>query len=102
MFLHSLFILYPFPFSAGNLSSLVVPATVLGVAGYGYMKFKVWNCWDPCCFCNGFISLWLTVYFSVTTSQYLLFHKGSQTVIHLFDYTEFLQVILFVQLIFLK
>lgn len=97
MFLYSLFFIYPFPFSAGNLSSLMVPAAVVGAAGYGYMRFKVWNFLDPCCFCNRFISLWLTVYFSVITYQYLLFHKGL-LLIHYFTYliyTEILHVILF-------
>jgi hypothetical protein len=80
-----------FPFSAGNLSSLVVPAAAIGVVGYGYMWLKVWNCLDSYCFCNSFINLWLivnTVYFSVTSN--CCFIKGCKLFIRLFDYPEFL------------
>jgi hypothetical protein len=53
--------------SAGNSSSLVVSVAALGVAGYGYIWWKVWNYLNFCSFCDSFINLWLTVYFSVTS-----------------------------------
>jgi hypothetical protein len=74
MFLHQFFFLYLFPFAAGNLSSLVVPAATLGAVGYGYMWWKVWNCLDYCCFCKLLLNSSAITWQNLNKSLSLLFH----------------------------